>query len=464
MRAEAARLDRALRIGTDFMLADKLEHPLAPLAESGLPIAVRGSGCRIWDREGREYIDACGGAMVMSLGHCHPRLVEAAKRQLDRLTFSYRFSFANEPMADLSELIREIAPMERASAFFNSSGSESVESAIHMAILYWQYLGKPNKFELISRYPSYHGSTLGALGLSGSRWRKGFELLLQENAIAQVPGADIRARRSEEEELHFGLEQIEDAVVSRGPDHVAAIFLEPITGASAAAVVPPEGYIDGLRELCDRYDVLMICDETITGFGRTGEWWGSSHWEGKPDIVTFAKGVTSGITPFSGMVVAKNVADVFLTRPEGFPLGHTFSGNPLGCAIAAEAIRTIRDEDLIARGRKLGERLRAGMETIAAASPHIGQVRGKGLLQGMELVCDRDSLEPLADASNRLASFAKQRGLMIYPCPTPLGHRTIEAILLAPPLIVDEADIDEILARLAASLRELDASPNAESG
>jgi adenosylmethionine-8-amino-7-oxononanoate aminotransferase len=163
------------------------------------------------------------------------------------------------------------------------------------------------------------------------------------------------------------------------------------------------------------------------------------------------------------MVVAEDVANVFLAKPDGFAWGHTFSGNPLGCAIAAEAIRTIRDEGLVERGRELGKRLRAGMEAIAESSPHIGQVRGKGLLQGMELVCDRDSLEPLADASKRLAGFAKERGLMIYSCPTPLGRRTIEAVMLAPPLIVDEADIDEILARLADSLRELDASPHAES-
>jgi len=445
------------------MARHKPKNSLATSGGSALPIAVRGSGCRIWDREGHEYIDACGGAMVMSLGHCHPRLVEAAKRQLDQLTFTYRFSFSNEPMADLSELIREIAPLERASAFFNSSGSESVESAIQMAFLYWQYLGKPNKVELISRYPSYHGSTLRALGLSGSRWRKAFELMLEKNAVAQVAGADIRARRSDEAECRFGLDQIEDAIVSRRPDHVAAVFLEPISGASAAAVVPPEGYIDGVRELCDRYGVLMICDETITGFGRTGEWWASSHWQGKPDIVTFAKGVTSGITPFSGMAVGEKVADVFLARPEGFPWGHTFSGNPLGCAIAAEAIRTIRDEDLISRGRTLGKRLRAGMDEIAATTQHVGQVRGRGLLQGMELVTDRDSLEPLAGASDRLAAFAKDRGLMIYSCPTPLGQRTIEAIMLAPPLIVDEADIDEILDRLADAVRKLDASPRVET-
>jgi adenosylmethionine-8-amino-7-oxononanoate aminotransferase len=424
-----------------------------------LPVAVRGAGCRIWDREGREYIDACGGAMVMSLGHCHPRLVAAAKRQLDQLTFTYRFSFSNEPMIELAALIREVAPMERAWAFFNSSGSESIESAIDLAIVYWQHLGKTGKTELISRYPSFHGSTLGALGLSGSRWRQSLEGILGQHAIAQAPGADIRARRSDAEALAFGLKEIEDAIASRGADRVAAVFLEPISGASAAAVVPPDGYLEGVRALCDRYGALMICDETITGFGRTGRWWGVEHWGAKPDVVTFAKGVTSGVTPFSGMAVAGDVADVFMATPDGFSWGHTFSGNPLGCAVAAEAIRTIRDDDLVALARASGARLRAGLEAIATSSPHVGQVRGRGLLQAMELVANRDSLEPLVGASARLGGFAQQRGLMIYPCPTPLGREVIEAVMLAPPLIVDDGDIDAILERLADAVRELDASP-----
>jgi len=435
------------------------------LACSGrqLPVAVRGAGCRIWDRDGREYLDACGGAMVLSLGHCHPRLIEVAKRQLAELTYTYRFSFSNERMAELAALIREIAPLRGAWSFFNSSGSESIESAIHMAVLYWQNLGRTDKIGLIARYPSFHGSTLGALGLSGSRWRQPLEMILEKNAVAQTPGADIRARRSEAEELAFGLAQIEDAIVARGAENVGAVFLEPISGASAAAVVPPEGYFDGVRALCDRYEALMICDETITGFGRTGEWWGSNHWAAKPDIVTYAKGVTSGVTPFSGMAISDRIAEVFIRSADGFPFGHTFSGNPLGCAVAAETIRTIRDEGLVARAKQLGARLRAGMDAIAAKSAHVGQVRGRGLLQGMELVSDLDSLEPLAGASGRLAGFARDRGLMIYSCPTPLGGRVIEAVMLAPPLIVSERDVDEILDRLAGAVAALDASPRADA-
>ncbi len=195
---------------------DSTDYSLTASPGRRLPIAVRAEGCRIWDRDGREYLDACGGAMVMTLGHRHPRLVDAAKRQLDELTFTYRFSFGNEPMLDLAGLMREIAPMDRAWAFFNSSGSESVESAIHLALLYWQHLGQPDKVELISRYPSFHGSTIGALGLSGSRWRQAFEQVLEKSPVAQAPNSDIRSRRTPEEELAFGLAQIEQALVERG--------------------------------------------------------------------------------------------------------------------------------------------------------------------------------------------------------------------------------------------------------
>ncbi len=433
------------------MSADNHDYSLSATPHARLPMAVRASGCRIWDRDGNEHIDACGGAMVMSLGHCHPRLIEAARRQLDQLTFTYRFSFANEPLVELAALVREIAPMDRAWSFFNSSGSESIESAIHLAILYWQHLGRPEKTGLVSRFPSFHGSTLGALGLSGSRWRAPFEPVIANHAVAQAPCSDIRARRTQAEELAFGLTQIEQAILTRGADRVAAVFIEPISGASGAAIVPPEGYLQGVRAICDRHDVLLICDETITGFGRTGEWWGADHWGLRPDILTFAKGVTSGVVPFSGIAVSDEIATVFQAR-DGFAWGHTFSGNPLGCAVAAETIRTIGEEGLIYRSRELGARLREGVEAIAADSEMIGQVRGRGLLVGMELVTDRDTLTPLPDGSAYLTRLAREQGLLIYSCPTPLNDIVVESVLLAPPLVVSEDDVDEILERLARAV------------
>ncbi len=208
-----------------------------------------------------------------------------------------------------------------------------------------------------------------------------------------------------------------------------------------------------VRAICDRHELLLVFDETITAFGRTGEWFAADHWpEAMPDIITFAKGVTSGIVPFSGVLVSGPVAELFEQSPQGFPYGHTFSGYPLGCAVAAEAIRVIRDEDLVAESRRKGAHLRAGLDALAVTSPHIGDVRGLGLLQGLELVTDRETLAPAPGAASRLVAACRERGLMIYACPTPMGATTLEAVMLAPPLTITDAELDEVVAILADAL------------
>ena len=419
-----------------------------------LPTAVRAQGLRIWDSDGKEYLDACGGAMVMALGHRHPRLVEAAHRQLERLTFTYRFSFGNEPQQQLSEVLRSVAPMPQASAFFNSSGSESVESAIQAALVYWQRRGRPEKTQLLSRYPGFHGSTTGALALSGSKWRAAFDHLLAPNAVVEAPGADIRARRDATESLSHGIAQWEAAIAAVGAERVAAIFLEPITGASGAAVVPPDGYLPAVRELCDRHEILLIADETITGFGRTGRWWGTQHWDTAPDITTFAKGVTSGVIPFSGLLMAEHVAETLIDGG-GFPYGHTFSGYPLGCAVALEAVRVIQDEDLVSASAHNGARLREQLSAALCESPVVGEIRGAGLLIGIELVTDRETLQPKEDGAAGLQRLARDQGLLIYACSTPLPSTTVEAVLLAPPLNSTPAELDDIAERLVAAVARL---------
>jgi adenosylmethionine-8-amino-7-oxononanoate aminotransferase len=391
--------------------------------------------------------------MVMSLGHCHPRLVEVVQRQVAELSFTYRFSFRNGPMLELAEELRSVSPLADTWCFFNSSGSESVESAIQLALRYWQLRGKPGKTDLISRWPSFHGSTMGALSLSGSKWRAFYEPILAKHPVAPVPNADIRRRREPAEESAWAARELEDAIARRGAQNVAAVVIEPVTGASGAAIAPPPGYVAELRRICDRNDVLLVFDETITAFGRTGEWFAACHWpEATPDIITFAKGVTSGIVPFSGVLVSGPVAELFEQSADGFPYGHTFSGYPLGCAVAAEAIRVIRDEDLVAESRRKGALLRERLDALATGLPQIGDVRGLGLLQGLELVADRDTLAPVSGAAARLVKACRERGLMIYSCPTPLGATTIEAVMLAPPLTIADAELDEIVAILGDAL------------
>ena len=434
-------------------MARRADFSLTASPGSLLAVAASAGGATILDEDGRSYLDACGGAMVMSLGHCHPRLVEVVQRQVAELSFTYRFSFRNGPMLELAEELRGISPLADTWCFFNSSGSESVESAIQLALRYWQLQGKPGKIDLISRWPSFHGSTLGALSLSGSKWRGFYEPILAKYPVAPVPNADIRRRRPPDEEATWAARELEDAIARRGPQNVAAVVIEPVTGASGAAIAPPPGYMAELRRICDRHDVLLVFDETITAFGRTGEWFAACHWpDATPDIITFAKGVTSGIVPFSGVLVSGVVAESFERSPEGFPYGHTFSGYPLGCAVAAEAIRVIRDEDLVAESRRKGALLRERLDALAASSPRIGDVRGLGLLQGIELVQDRETLAPPPGAAARLVAACRERGLMIYSCPTPLGATTIEAVMLAPPLTIADAELDQVVAILGDAL------------
>ena len=406
-----------------------------------LPIADRAHGCSI-EAEGRTYLDACGGAMVMHLGHCHPRLVEAMARQANDLTFTYRFSFRNQPMLDLADRVRRIAPGDLEWCFFNSSGSEANESAMHLAVLYWELQGKPGKIEFLSRVTSYHGSTLGALSLSGSKWRAPFELLLQK--YAAVPNSATAAE---------GAAALEAAIQSRGADHVAAFFVEPMTGSSGAAVDLPDGYLAAVREVCERYDVLLIADEVITGFGRTGKWFASEHFGATPDVITFGKGITSGMLPLSGMVASRRIREVVSESATGFSYGHTFSGYPLGCAVGCEVIDVIEQEGLVEASAEKGGRLRSLLEEVKGRHPMVHSLRGRGLLQGIELRHPSGERFPYsAGMSYGLAAAARDRDLMIYGCPTPVGNEHMDSVLIAPPLIITDAEIDEVITRLDGAL------------
>ena len=425
------------------MSATDIRTDYSMTAGEALPIAVRAAGCRIETEDGTSYLDACGGAMVMLLGHGHPRVVDALKRQSEVLNFTYRFSFRNRPMLELAERIARIAPGDLEWSFFNSSGSEANESAMHLAVLYWELCGKPAKLDFLSRVTSYHGSTLGALSLSGSRWRAPFEPLLHK--YAAVPNS----LTAEE-----GAAELEAAILSRGADHIAAFILEPVTGSSGAAVELPPGYLQAVRDVCDRYDVLLIADEIITAFGRTGSWFAVEHDGALPDIVTFGKGIGGGVIPLSGMVATRTVREVVGSSPSGFSYGHTFSGYPLGCAVGCAVIDTIEDEGLVDGAAAKGERIRAELERMASAHPMMAALRGRGLLQGIELrnPATGERFAVSERISGRVARAARERGLMIYSCPTPILNRHMDAVMLAPPLIISDAEIDEMLEKLEASI------------
>jgi adenosylmethionine-8-amino-7-oxononanoate aminotransferase len=412
-----------------------------------LPVAVRGSGCWIEDADQNRYLDACGGAMVMLLGHCHPRLVETLQRQAEQLTFTYRFSFRNEPMLDLAERVARVAPGDLEWCFFNSSGSEANESAMQLAVLHWELLGKPEKIEFLSRVTSFHGSTMGALSLSGGRWRAPFERVLRKYAV--VPNSDT----AEE-----GAAAFDAAILSRGADRVAAFVVEPVTGSSGAGVPLPDGYLEAVRRVCDRHEVLLIADEVITAFGRTGRWFGVEHWAAIPDVITFGKGIGGGVVPLSGLVASRRLREVIESGPDGFSYGHTFSGNPLCCAVGCAVVDVIDQDGLVEAAAVRGARLHDRLVELGARHPIVHDLRGVGLLRGVELrTPDGGRFPPGHAVCGRVAGAAKTHGLMIYPCPTPAGTEHMDAIMLAPPLIVSDAEIDEIAARLDAALTEVEA-------
>jgi len=414
-----------------------------------LPVAVRASGSYIETEDGRRYLDACGGAMVMLLGHSHPALLEALNGQAGALNFTYRFSFRNEPMLELAERIARISPGDLEWCFFNSSGSEANESAMHLAVLYWELVGKPSKIEFLSRITSYHGSTLGALSLSGSRWRAPFEPLLHK--YAAVPNSPT----AEE-----GAAELEAAILSRGAQHIAAFVLEPVTGSSGAAVELPDGYLQAVREVCDRHEVLLVADEIVSGFGRTGRWFGVEHFGAVPDVITFGKGIGGGVLPLSGLVATGRIREVVGSSPTGFSYGHTFSGYPLGCAVGCAVIDTIEREGLVDAAASKGARLRAELEGMAREHPLMHGLRGRGLLQGIELrdPASGERFDRSARVSNRITAAARERGLMIYSCPTPISNQTMDAVLLAPPLIVEHSQIDELLEKLDGALGDVEAA------
>jgi adenosylmethionine-8-amino-7-oxononanoate aminotransferase len=424
-------------------LTEDARRDYSMTAGEALPTVVRAQGCWLETADGRRYLDACGGAMVMLLGHSHPQVIAALERQARELSFTYRFSFRNPPMLELAERIARIAPGDLEWSFFNSSGSEANESAMHLAVLYWELLDRPGKVDFLSRMTSYHGSTLGALSLSGSRWRAPFEPLLHK--YAAVPNSPT----TEE-----GVAELEAAIMRRGAEHVAAFIVEPITGSSGAAVPLPDGYLQAVREVCDRHDVLLIADEIVTGFGRTGRWFGVEHFDAIPDVITFGKGIGGGVVPLSGMVASRRIRDVVGTSPNGFSYGHTFSGYPLGCAVGCAVIDTIEAENLVEEAARKGRRLRQELADMATRHPLMYALRGEGLLQGIELrhPTTGERFDASLGVSARLAAAAKDRELMIYSSPAPVLNRMMDAVLLAPPLIITDDEIDILLERLEQSV------------
>ncbi|MEN3352885.1 MAG: hypothetical protein V7640_1043 [Betaproteobacteria bacterium] len=432
------------------------QHVFHRHTQSDLPVAVRGEGLYIFDRDGKRYLDASGGAAVSCLGHGHPRVVEAIKRQVDQLAYAHTSFFTTEIAETLADTIIADAPAGIERVYFNSGGSEGIEAALKMARQYFLEIGQPERVHIIGRWQSYHGNTIGALAAGGNRWRRQpFEPLLPK--FQHISACySYREKRSDETEAQYGLRvanELEQQIVRLGPQSVAAFIAETVVGATLGAVTPSPGYFKRIREICDRYGVLLILDEVMCGMGRTGTLHACEHEGIAPDLMVIAKGLGAGYQPIGGLLVSGKIFDAMRDGTGFFQHGHTYMAHPTACAAALEVQRVIKEEDLLANVRKQGDNLHRALMRTFGEHAHVGDIRGRGLFQAIELVADPETKEPFNPAlalNARVKREAMARGLMCYPMGGTVDGRSGDHVLLAPPFIVDEQAIQTI----ASGLRE----------
>jgi adenosylmethionine-8-amino-7-oxononanoate aminotransferase len=419
-----------------------------------LPVAVRGEGLYLYDQSGKRYLDASGGAAVSCLGHGHPRIIAAIKRQLDRLAYAHTSFFTTEAAETLADHIVARAPAGIERVYFNSGGSEGIEAALKLARQYFLETGQPERQHIIGRWQSYHGNTIGALAAGGNRWRREpFEPLLPKfNHVSAC--FSYRDRRADESEEQYGqrvANELEAEIERLGAGTVAAFIAETVVGATLGAVAPVPGYFRRVREICDRYGVLLILDEVMCGMGRTGTLHACEQEGIAPDLMVIAKGLGAGFQPIGALLVSGKIFAAVRDGTGFFQHGHTYMAHPVACAAALEVQHVIEDDNLLANVRRQGDNLQRALRQSFGEHPHVGDIRGRGLFQAVELVADPETKEPFDPAlaiHARVKREAMARGLMCYPMGGTLDGRRGDHVLLAPPFIVDEPATQTIAAQL----------------
>ncbi|HTN26357.1 MAG TPA: aspartate aminotransferase family protein [Burkholderiales bacterium] len=422
------------------------------------PVAVRGEGCYLYDRDGKRYLDASGGAAVSCLGHSDRAVIEAIQRQLGILPFAHTSFFANEPMEALADTLIARAPKSFDRVYFVSGGSEAIEASLKLARQYFVEKGEPQRRHVIARRQSYHGNTLGALAIGGNSWRrKQFEPLLIE-ATHVSPCYAYRGKNERESDSLYAerlAQELEAAILELGKDSVIAFVAETVAGATLGAVPPVAGYFKRVREVCDRYGVLLILDEVMCGMGRCGTLWAFEAEGIVPDLVTIAKGLGAGYQPIGAVVVSGKVYEAITSGSGFFQHGHTYLGHAAACAGAIAVQRRLHDDGLLARVRPTGALFEKKLRAAFGSHPNVGDIRGRGLFWGIELVADRATQQPFDPALRvhaRLKKEALGAGLMCYPMGGTLDGSRGDHVLLAPPFIVEEAQLDECIDKLARAL------------
>lgn len=426
------------------------DHVFYPDLKNDYPVIVRGKGLYLWDTTGKRYIDACCGALVSHIGHGVDEIRQAADEQFRQVEFAHRFKFSNKPLIKLAELLAGVTPPGFAKIMFVSGGSEAIESAIKLAREYFIEKGKPAKYKVVSRWQSYHGNTLGALSASGnSGRRRRYTPLLLDFPHAE-PAYCYRCPFGKEA-AGCALEcaaDIERIILREGPENVAAVILEPVAGSTIGAAVPKDGYLEKVREICDRHDVLFIADEVMTGLGRTGANFAVDHWQVVPDIICMAKGLSGGYTPLGALAVQGRIYEAFEKGSGRFAHGFTYGSNPLSTATGVAVVSYILEKGLVENSRLMGEKLMSSLGGLMAKYEFIGDVRGLGLMTGIEFVRDRrtrETFEPANGVTEKVVKTALDAGLILYGAGNCATGSRGDAVMIAPPLTVTEEELAEIL-------------------
>lgn len=444
-------------------------HVFGRTTGATLPLAHKGEGCYIIDASGKHYLDGSGGAAVSCLGHSDPDVRAALHAQLDRLAFAHTGFFTSDVAETLADRLIAQAPAGLERVYLVSGGSEAVEAALKLARQYFVEIGQPQRHRIIARRQSYHGNTLGALAAGGNAWRRAdfAPLLIETTHIA--PCYAYRERLADETAEAYGLRaatELEAEILRLGPDSVMAFIAEPVVGATAGAVPAVPGYLSRIREICDRYGVLLILDEIMCGMGRTGHLFACAEDGVSPDILCIAKGLGAGYQPIGAMLVSGQIYQAVAAGSGAFQHGHTYMGHAMAAAGALAVLEAIQTRDLLTRVQVQGEKLDAALRDALGQHPHIGDIRGRGLFRGLELVADRESKAPF-DPSHRLhariKALAFEDGLICYPMAGTIDGRWGDHVLLAPPFIIETAQIDELVTKLARAIGRATAETSGRS-
>lgn len=440
-----------------------MEHSflIKPILDLEYPVIDNGKGVFLFDQAGKKYLDGSSGAVTANIGHGVSEIIEAMQKQANKVSFVYRSQFTSQPAEELAKKIADLAGHDLNWSFFVNSGSEATETAMKIAIQYWQEQGKGTKTKILSRWVSYHGITMGALSMSGHPGRRARFIPHLEDCPSIHPPYCYRCPYQLQSPgcLNRCATELETVIQRIGKDHIAAFIAEPVIGAAGGAITPPKDYYQVIKDICEKNEILFIADEVMTGFGRTGKVLACEHWNVKPDIVALGKGMGAGYATIAATLVSDEVMAPILLGSKLIMSGHTLSANPQACAVSLAVLEYLEENQIISNVESKGTYLRNKMNKLINQFSFVGDVRGKGLLLGIELVENQSTKQPFArnlQVTKTIIELAQANGLLIYPANAGLDGVNGDAVIIAPPLTITKREIEELIRLLTKTLLQFD--------